>query len=197
MDLRLEEDARQWSALAMVRRPWRAEFFAVMVSAIQAASQGLPCRVLELGSGPGFLVEHLLKALPSVTVVALDFSAPMHRLAVQRLGMLAARVQFVERSFREPGWAQGLGQFEHVVTNQAVHELRHKHRAPALHAEVRACLAASGSYLVSDHYFGEGGMSNEQLYMSVLEQKTALADAGFASVEQLLLKGGMVLHRAT
>uniref|UniRef100_UPI00402B28D9 class I SAM-dependent methyltransferase n=1 Tax=Methylomonas sp. PHL2-19 TaxID=3438878 RepID=UPI00402B28D9 len=197
IDLRLEEDARQWSELAMVRRPWRTEFFSAMASAIQAASQGQPCRVLELGSGPGFLAEHLLQSLPFVTLVALDFSPPMHQLALQRLGPLAARVQFVERSFREPDWSEGLGKFDHVVTNQAVHELRHKHHAPPLHAQVRACLVAGGSYLVSDHYFGEGGMSNHQLYMSAAEQRAALSGAGFAVVEQLLLKGGMVLHRAT
>jgi predicted methyltransferase len=120
----------------------------------------------------------------------------MHQLAIQRLGPLAAHVQFVERSFREPEWLEGLGNFDHVVTNQAVHELRHKHRAPALHAQVRACLVAGGSYLVSDHYVGEGGMSDDQLYMSVDEQRLALVCAGWASVEQLLLKGGMVLHSA-
>ena len=121
----------------------------------------------------------------------------MHQLAVQRLGPLAARVQFVERSFREAEWPEGLGKFEYVITNQAVHELRHKRHAAPLHAQVKACLVAGGCYLVSDHYFGEGGMSNDQLYMTVAEQEAALRGAGFGRVEQLLLKGGMVLHRAT
>jgi len=33
--------------------------------------------------------------------------------------------------------------------------------------------------------------------MSVEEQRQALMDAGFTKVEQVLLKGGLVLHRAT
>ncbi|WP_263572255.1 hypothetical protein [Roseateles oligotrophus] len=40
-------------------------------------------------------------------------------------------------------------------------------------------------------------MNNEQLYMSIDEQAEALASAGFFRVEQILLKGGLVLHRAS
>ena len=58
-------------------------------------------RVLELGSGPGFLACHLLKALPNVHMVLLDFSAVMHELAKQRLGPLVSRVEFVEGSFKD------------------------------------------------------------------------------------------------
>jgi hypothetical protein len=39
-------------------------------------------------------------------------------------------------------------------------------------------------------------MSNEQLYMTVAEQKTAIEAAAYGSVRQVLLKDGMVLHHA-
>ena len=120
----------------------------------------------------------------------------MHQLAAKRLGPLCTRVQFVERSFRDQEWPQGLGSFEAIVTHQAVHELRHKHHALALHQQVRSLLAPGGSYLVCDHFSGEGGMQNDQLYMTISEQRDALAMAGF-TVEELFLKGGLVLHRAT
>jgi SAM-dependent methyltransferase len=197
IDLRRMEDARQWAELAMSRRPWRAEFFAAFAAAIGQRVSTDECRVLELGSGPGFLAEHLLRAHPDVIYVALDFSAAMHDLAAQRLADLAARVQFIERSFRDVDWTHGLGSFEFVVTHQAVHELRHKHHALALHTQVRKLLVPQGSYLVCDHFVGEGGMSDDQLYMSVAEQRQALLAAGFERVEQVLLKGGLVLHRAT
>jgi cyclopropane fatty-acyl-phospholipid synthase-like methyltransferase len=153
-------------------------------------------RVLELGSGPGFLADHLLRALPALRYVALDFSPAMHQLAAERLGERAARVTFVERSFREPAWVNGLGPFDVVVTNQAVHELRHKDYAATLHAQVRPLLAAGGSYLMCDHFLGEGGLSNDQLYMTVAEQHDALMRGGFASAEAVLVKGGLALHRA-
>ncbi len=197
IDLRSREDARQWAASALYKRPWRTEFFAAFATAIGAPSPGSACRILELGSGPGFLAEHLLRSHTAVSYVALDFSAAMHELAAQRLGALASRVQFVERSFREAAWFEGLGPFDFVVTHQAVHELRHKRHAQALHAQVRTLLKPCGGYLVCDHFFGEGGMANDQLYMSVAEQKQALLSAGYASVEQVMLKGGLILHHAS
>jgi hypothetical protein len=51
-------------------------------------------------------------------------------------------------------------------------------------------------YLVCDHFAGAGAMQNDQLYMSVEEQRAALHDAGFKTVEQLMLKGSLVMHRA-
>lgn len=101
IDLRLMSQASEWESTAMSKRPWRTEFFAEFAAAIKAAPIPVS-RVLELGSGPGLLAEHLLNALPSVSYFALDFSRAMHQLAETRLGPLSARVQFVERSFREP-----------------------------------------------------------------------------------------------
>jgi predicted methyltransferase len=127
----------------------------------------------------------------------LDFSEAMHTLARQRLGAMADRVDFLLRSFKDSEWVQDLRDFDAVVTNQAVHELRHKRYAEELHRQVKMVLRPAGTYLVCDHFAGSTGMTNDQLYMSVAEQKAAIESAGYASVRQLLLKGGMVLHRAT
>ncbi len=196
IDLRSMRDAREWTATAMAKRPWRTEFFAEFTTAIRLSTTPVQ-RILELGSGPGFLARHVLSAMPSIAYVSLDFSPAMHEIAAERLGSLSARVQFLQRSFREPNWSHDLGLFECVVTNQAVHELRHKQYAGRLHAQVKSLLAPGGFYLVCDHFVGEGGMKNEQLYMTVAEQKAALANSGFSKVEQLLLKGGLVLHCAS
>ena len=134
---------------------------------------------------------------PAIRYVMLDFSASMHELARKRLAAEIARVDFVERSFKKAAWSDGLGKFGAVVTNQAVHELRHKHYAPALHAQVRGILAPGGSYLACDHFAGEGGMSDRDLYMTVEEQEQALRAGGFGEVFEIFRKGGMVLHHAT
>ncbi|MEC5386884.1 class I SAM-dependent methyltransferase [Uliginosibacterium sp. H3] len=196
VDLRVMADAREWAATAMEKRPQRPEFFSRFASEILASPRPVHS-ILELGSGPGFLAKHLLQTLPAISYVALDFSNAMHQLAEERLGPLASRVEFVQRSFREADWAADLGRFDCVVTNQAVHELRHKHYARALHAEVRKLLTPGGLYLVCDHFCGEGGLKNDQLYMTVDEQRTALLDTGFTQVDQLLLKGSLVLHCAS
>jgi SAM-dependent methyltransferase len=195
IDLRLMSDAVEWEQAAMVKRPWRTKFFARFASEIASISPPVS-RILELGSGPGFLAEYLLKTLGGISYVLLDFSAVMHQLAMVRLGTLASRAQFIERNFKQESWADGLGQFECIVTNQAVHELRHKRYAVELHSQARALLTSGGVYLVCDHFVGEGGMKNDQLYMSAEEQKQILLAAGFSSVNQLMIKGGLVLHRA-
>jgi len=192
IDLRLMSDARPWAEAALGKRPVRPEFFEAFAREVGVDG----ARVLELGSGPGFLADHLLRAFPALDYTALDFSPAMHQLAAERLGERAARVQFVERSFREAGWVDGLGPFDAIVTHQAVHEVRHKDHVPALHAQARMLLAAGGRYLVCDHYLGGDGLSNDQLYMTVAQQREALLAAGFASVEAVLVKGGLVLHRA-
>jgi SAM-dependent methyltransferase len=197
IDLRRKDHAHEWAELAMSRRPWRAEFFDAFAAAVVSGRSGQACRVIELGSGPGFLAERLLDSNPDLAYVAVDFSAAMHELARQRLGTLVSRVQFVERNLRDADWDTGLGLFNFAVTHQAVHELRHKRYAPVLHAQVRRLLLPGGAYLVCDHFFGDGGMSNDQLYMTIQEQQGALISAGFTHIEQMLLKGGLVLHRAS
>jgi len=157
-------------------------------------------RILKLGSGPGFLAEHLLHTFPHCQYIALDFSPAMHVLAKQRLGITPEAthppIQFLERSFLDPHWGQGLGQFDLVVTMQAVHELRHKSRASHLHKQLRHLINGQGHYLVCDHHTDTGGMNNTELYMSILEQQSALAEAGFSHIELILEKTGMALHRA-
>ena len=143
------------------------------------------------------LAAYLLDTLPAVRLTLLDFSAPMHDLARARLGPRATRVNLVERSFKEPGWSQGLGRFDAVITNQAVHELRHKRYAAPLHAAVKDVLKPGGPYLVSDHFFGDGGLQNDQLYMTVAEQRDALLTAGFPEVQKVAAAGTLVMHRAT
>jgi SAM-dependent methyltransferase len=189
-------DACEWEKTALQKRPWRADFFASFSAQI-TQRQPVMRSVLELGSGPGFLARRLLEDIADLHMVLLDFSDAMHELARRRVGPMVNRVEFLTRNFKNSDWIHGLMDFDAVVTNQAVHELRHKRYAAELHKQVRAVLRPGGIYLVCDHFCGEGGMRDDQLYMTVAEQKAALEFAGYASVDRVLLKEGMVLHRAT
>ena len=81
IDLKDPATAADWAASAFTKRPWRAEFFQVFSETILKHSPNGAVRILELGSGPGFLAEHLLQALPKSQYVALDSSAAMQALA--------------------------------------------------------------------------------------------------------------------
>lgn len=195
IDLCDPRDARQWERTAQAR-PGRSDMFqAIGWELVGFGKANLS--ILDLGSGPGFLATYILDALPEAQLTLLDFSAPMHELAQERLGARAGPVTFVERSFKESGWSHGLGPYDVVVTNQAVHELRHKGHAPGLHAAVKGILRLGGTYLVSDHFFGADGVQNDQLYMTVAEHREALLNAGFSEVQQVARAGSLVMHRAT
>ncbi|MCY6380241.1 class I SAM-dependent methyltransferase [Hoeflea prorocentri] len=194
IDLRKMDDARNWASKANTR-PGRDEILDLIAEETRARASNSSV-ILELGSGPGFLAERLLSRIDNVNYVALDFSPAMHVLARERLRRFAGRVTFVERSFKSDRWTDGLGPFDVVVTNQAVHELRHKMHATALHRQVRAILKPAGFYLVSDHFHGEGGAQNKDLYMTVTEQTASLRDAGFSSVQKIASAGSLALHCA-
>ncbi len=196
IDLRTMKDALVWEASALEKRPWRTEFFAEFIAAIGRAP-GAIHNVLELGSGPGFLAAEVLPAFPQIRYSALDFSPAMHQLARARVAPWRERAEFIERNFRDAAWSTELDEFDCVVTNQAVHELRHKAHALGFHRQVRSLLRRNGVYLVCDHFAGAGGMRDERLYMTVEEQRIALLAAGFTSVTSLMEKGGLVLHQAT
>jgi predicted methyltransferase len=121
----------------------------------------------------------------------------MHQLAKVRLAGFEDRVRYIESDFKQESWPEGLGNFDCVVINQAVHELRQKRYATKLHSQVRRILENHGLYLVCDHFAGIDGQENSQLYMSIEEQRDSLLVAGFARVEEVHVKGGLVLHKAT
>ncbi len=195
IDFRDAHHAAEWERTAPAR-PGRAEIFETFRRELQRLGRDNRV-VLDLGSGPGFLAAHLLDVMPDLQLTLLDFSPAMHALARQRLGPRAEHVRFVQRNFRDAEWPIGLGPFDVVVTNQAVHELRHKRHAHALHTAVRQVLRPGGSYLVSDHFFGDGGLQNEHLYLTIAEQRAALLAAGFSNVERVAAFGSMVMHSAT
>lgn len=194
IDLCDPTDARKWAASAQ-SRPGRAETFAALHSQLSTLN-GDALQALDLGSGPGFLAEYLLFRLPTLSLTLLDFSLAMHDLARVRLDGMARRATFVLRDFKIISWARDLGTFDAVITNQAVHELRHKQYAVTLHRDVASLLRLGGVYLVADHFCGEGGMANNQLYMSKDEHASALYSAGFRTVELVSCHGCLVMHRA-
>jgi len=73
IDLSTLADALAWEASAS-ERPGRVQMLEAFVIELQKSK---PSAILELGSGPGFLAERILNALPEVSYAALDFSAVM------------------------------------------------------------------------------------------------------------------------
>jgi len=184
--------AREWTHDAPKKRPSRSRFFACCGNAL--AALGEP-RVLELGSGPGHLARVIVEMCPTTSYVALDFSEPMHVLARAHLGAFAERVTFVTRNFRDPAWPDGFGPFDAIVTNQAVHETRHKRHHVPLLQRARSLLVPGGLLLYCDGYLRET-TKYPDLVLTRDEQPLALERAGFTAVQRLLDDDGMALYAA-
>ncbi len=137
IDLRDPSDAREWERTAQAR-PGREDIFRAFAAELQLLDRG-SLSVMELGSGPGFLAAHLLGTMKNLALTLVDFSSVMHDLARCRLGERANEVRF-ELNFKDSDWSKGLGQFDAVITNQAVHELRHKRYAESLYIQVKRVL---------------------------------------------------------
>jgi SAM-dependent methyltransferase len=193
-----EAEAAAWAEAAARKRPWRPMIFDHF-AAVVLESRDLAPRILELGSGPGFLAEHVLDRCPSVRHYTLvDFALPMIRQSQQRLGAHAARTAFVQADFKTDSWPSLVaGPFDFVFSLQAVHELRHKRHAPRLYAQVRALLARGAELVVCDHLPELGPTPrHRRLYMSATENLAALASAGFSGAELVWSEHHMALYRA-
>src|SRR5262245_16661102 len=194
IDFHQREEAEAWAASANEKRPWRQDFFAAMVEQLRGL-QRTSLNVLELGSGPGFLAECVIRNLPAVCYTLLDSSPAMHQIARTKLANVDD-ARFLTADFRKENWVAEVGAFDAVVTVQAIHELRHKRHAIGLHRLIRNRLEPQGLYLVCDHVLGPEGMTNSALYMTTAEQSEALNGAGFREVEVVLEKKGLALIRA-
>jgi SAM-dependent methyltransferase len=188
--------AREWEAQTIMKRPWRPQFFAAFATALNSRFDR-EFSVLELGSGPGHLVEQILRDCKVARYVALDFSKAMHELAHARLDAFLEKIDFLQRDFRSPDWLTGLANFDAIITMQAAHELRHRRRLPDFLSQVRTCLLPGGLLLYCDHYAESAGAERRNLFLSQADQPVALQEANFTDVRTILDLGGMALLSAT
>ena len=186
-------DVALWAEAADQIRPWRSQIRDFIADQLTRMRPG--ARVLELGSGPGFLAERVLERCPQLgSYMLLDFSEPMLALSRERLARFRA-ASFVSASFKSAEWIESAASpFDCVVSMQAVHELRHKRHAQRLYAQVHQVLVADGRVLICDHLPFDDTPKSIALYMTEAEQTSALAAAGFSKVRSVLSLNGLVVY---
>ena len=81
----------------------------------------------------------------------------------------------------------------HVIRSPSRSSSSRKFCAADPYRDVRPLVKPSGMLLVCDHFVGEEGMTDSELFMSPKEHETAIREGGFSAVELLMLKGGLVL----
>ena len=102
--------------------------------------------VLEVGSGPGFVTEHLLKLLPASEITAVEIDARLIELARVRLQAVEARrIHYVHASVLETGLPDD--SFDFCVARFL---FRHLHDPLGAAREIRRVLKPSGKIVVID-----------------------------------------------
>lgn len=183
---------REWARSANDRRPFRAQLFDAFARELQPLGAA---RILELGSGPGFLAEHLLKHCDVAAYHLLDFSPHMLALSRARLAPFADRAHFHQGSFVDEGWSKPLpAPFDAVISMQALHEVRRTERLLPLYAELRSVLAPGGVVLIADKRDGQEEDEAERFTLDA--HLAALAAAGFTDHRQVCAAGDLFMLAA-
>lgn len=199
IDLRNLKDASEWAKEVNIKRPWRSEFFDMYVSEINHLNIQSP-KILEIGSGPGFLAKILLENLAHSDYTAIDFSKAMHQLSKEYLGQLATQVKYLIANVKDPDWYNITQpeKYDVVIIHQVLHELRHKAYAQNFHTQIKNnLLNHNGIYIVTDHIVTVNGMTNTALFMTIDEHLQALSLAGFTLTKILKEKNALCSFKST
>lgn len=183
----------EWASGADLKRPFRPEFFDAFVS--ELAVLGKP-KVLDVGSGPGFLAERVLNGCDVASYHLFDFSPHMIELSRFRLRDFGERAVFHKGSFLDEGWGRSLpAPFDAIVSMQAIHEVRDSARIPQLFADLRQLLRAGGVVLIADRV--NNGDEKEAHLLSPGEFEAALSKADFEEIRLVRAAGDLVLFAAS
>lgn len=184
-----EAYVNEWAGVANSKRPFRTEFFDAFANELAVLNRP---KVLDLGSGPGFLAERVLTACSVSSYHLFDFSPHMLELSRARLREFGEIAVFHQGSFLDEEWWQLLpAPFNAIVSMQAIHEVRDSARIPRLYGELRLLLRERGIILIADEV--KDGEKMEKHLLAPGEHESALSQAGFVEFRQVYAAGDLML----
>ena len=177
---------KHWTESISRYRPERKRLFAVFAAEAGRIKKGA-LSVLELGCGPGFLAEALLKNCQIARYTLVDFSPQMLELSRSRLTEFQDRTVLIQADFKKANWAAGIDAgFDLIVSLQAVHELRHASRILNLYAQLHSLLLPGGTILICDHVNSSSPSGHRAAHcMTVEEHLSTFKKAGFINPREI------------
>ncbi len=143
--------------------------------------------ILELGIGPGFLADYLLKELINITYEGLDFSESMLKIAAKRTAKHENIIYFTQADLIHDAWTEKLKKNPDVVVSTwALHDLFNNNNIFNVYKSVYKILPKDGVFLNGDFIKPEG--SNHEYEGGRIrpsEHIKLLRAAGFKSVKCL------------
>jgi len=141
----------RWDQMQSYYLVQREERFALLARTVRGVAGPSP-RVVDLGCGPGSLMEAILDVLPQAEMWGIDFDPAALLLARARLARYGQqRVHVTLVDLRSPAWMDGLpNQVDAVISATALHWLKPGPLA-TLYRQIAALLRPGGVFLNADH----------------------------------------------
>ena len=178
-----DEYAREWADRFEITKE-RRECFEHIGDLLETDLNG-SAKILELGTGPGYLAGYLLNRFKTIHYHCLDYSEAMLSIAKENTEEHSPRVTYQQIDLTSPSWQDEIkGDYSAVVSTWALHDLGGKVAIRAVYQAAQKLLADNGLILNADFIKPQGlEIDFEAGRLLISEHLLYLKDAGFSEVE--------------
>lgn len=182
-----EEFVTGW-AERFIPTPERLELFNLILTQLESRIPPNSC-VVELGIGPGYLADHLLKRMPEIQYYGVDFSIPMLDIARQRLRHHSTRVAYIQADLIKDHWWEGVpGPVNAIVSTWALHDLGSSGNVEIVYQSCAQALHDGGMLLNGDFIKPDRAIYDyEPGRFEIAKHIEMLRRVGFKSAECLVV----------
>ncbi len=186
-DFHDEEFVAEW-ADRFVPTPERLELFNTIFSELKSRIPPNRC-VVELGIGPGYLADYLLRVMPEIQYYGVDFSSPMLDIARQRLTPHLARVTYVQADLVKDDWWTNIPTpVDTIVSTWALHDLGSQENVEVVYKNCAQVLQDGGMLLNGDFIKPDKAVYEyEPGRFEIAKHIAMLRQVGFKSAECLVV----------
>ena len=186
-DFHDEEFVAGW-ADRFVPTPERLELFNIIFSELKSRNPPNRC-VVELGIGPGYLADYLLRVMPEIQYYGVDFSSPMLDIARQRLTPHLARVTYVQADLVKDDWWTNIPTpVDTIVSTWALHDLGSQENVEVVYKNCAQVLQDGGMLLNGDFIKPDKAVYEyEPGRFEIAKHIAMLRQVGFKSAECLVV----------
>ncbi|MEV4772166.1 class I SAM-dependent methyltransferase [Micromonospora humida] len=142
-----------WSQVMERFVPHLASLEDTLCRVAEAACGRAPRRILDLGGGPGLLVERMAGRWTDAAVTLMDIDPVLLALAS---GALAGEVRVLQGDLSTPGWVDRAGGGYDLITVVMTLHYLPPLQVRAFYDDARRCLAPGGLLVVADLMLDEG-----------------------------------------
>jgi cyclopropane fatty-acyl-phospholipid synthase-like methyltransferase len=173
------EFVRGWANRFVPTEP-RLQLFDMILEQVESLGK-TEARVLELGTGPGYMARHILQRNSGIRYEALDFSDVFLDFARQTLGELASRVVFTNADLMDQDWPSAIRRKpDAIISTWALHDLGGQRAVADVYARCFELLP-EGGVLVNGDFIKPDGTSwhYEPGRFEISRHLDLLREAGF------------------